>query len=153
MQRHRNFWRYVLLTAALEAEVVFFRQFDATGTLKLRDQSVPACSVGFIAGVSALVSDVAGWHCKVVLIRVLLTAWPAASRWLLVVCDPLCGTLSFALTWVAERSGWLQSPKNIQEHPTTPYSIDSAKQGPCCGPSKKIVNTDLTVLGKSLMAS
>ena len=43
--------------------------------------------------------------CQVVLMRVLLTSWPAASRLLLVVCDPLCGTLSFALTWVAERSG------------------------------------------------
>ncbi|CAE7534476.1 unnamed protein product [Symbiodinium pilosum] len=67
VQKHRNFWRYVLLTAALEAEVIFFRQFD------------------------------------VVLIRVLLTSWPSASKLLLVVCDPLCGTLSFALTWVAER--------------------------------------------------
>ncbi|CAE7255687.1 unnamed protein product [Symbiodinium sp. CCMP2456] len=67
VRKHRNFWRYVLLTAALEAEVVFFRQFD------------------------------------VVLIRVLLTSWPWASKLLLVVCDPLCGTLSFALTWVAER--------------------------------------------------
>ena len=67
VRKHQNFWRYASLTAALEAEGVFFRQFD------------------------------------VVLIRLLLSSWMAAGKILLVISDPLCGTLSFALTWVAER--------------------------------------------------
>eukprot|EP00927_Polykrikos_kofoidii_P030953 TRINITY_DN26623_c0_g1_i1.p1 TRINITY_DN26623_c0_g1~~TRINITY_DN26623_c0_g1_i1.p1 ORF type:complete len:420 (-),score=59.35 TRINITY_DN26623_c0_g1_i1:7-1179(-) len=65
--RHANFRRYVTVCAVLEAEAIFFKQFD------------------------------------VVLIRVLLNFWPAASRALLVVGDPLSGALSFLLTWVAER--------------------------------------------------
>ena len=65
--RHQNFWRYASLTAALEAEGVFFRQFD------------------------------------VVLVRLLLSSWVAASKILLMIGDPFSGALSFALTWVAER--------------------------------------------------
>ena len=67
VQKHQNFWRYASLTAALEAEGVFFRQFD------------------------------------VVLIRLLLSTWMAAAKTLLVIVDPFCGTVAFALTWVAER--------------------------------------------------
>eukprot|EP00438_Fugacium_kawagutii_P008485 Skav210937 [mRNA] locus=scaffold713:125484:129481:+ [translate_table: standard] len=65
--KHPNFWRYASVTAALEAEGVFFRQFD------------------------------------VVLIRLLLSTWMAAAKTLLVIVDPFCGLVAFALTWVAER--------------------------------------------------
>eukprot|EP00929_Paragymnodinium_shiwhaense_P092214 TRINITY_DN52096_c0_g3_i2.p1 TRINITY_DN52096_c0_g3~~TRINITY_DN52096_c0_g3_i2.p1 ORF type:complete len:561 (-),score=110.00 TRINITY_DN52096_c0_g3_i2:394-2076(-) len=65
--RHWNFICYVIVCAVLEAETIFFKQFD------------------------------------VVLFRVLLVSWPAASRLLLTVSDPLCGCLSFLLTWIAER--------------------------------------------------
>ena len=57
--------------------------------------------------------------CQVVLIRVLLTSLPWASKLLLVVCDPLCGTLSFALTWVAERRG----RDNTEESRTSPQNL------------------------------
>jgi hypothetical protein len=67
VRKHQNFWRYASLTAALEAEGVFFRQFD------------------------------------VVLVRLLLSTWMAAAKVLLVIVDPFCGTVAFALTWVAER--------------------------------------------------
>jgi len=65
--QHGNFWRYAAVCAVLEAETLFFRQFD------------------------------------VVLLPILLCSWPAMSRTLLVMGDPLCGALSFALTWLAER--------------------------------------------------
>ncbi|CAJ1457499.1 unnamed protein product [Effrenium voratum] len=67
--QHGNFWRYAALTAALEAENVFFRQFD------------------------------------VIIIRLLLNSWLTCAKVLLMIGDPLCGCLSFALTWVAERPG------------------------------------------------
>ncbi|CAK8986953.1 unnamed protein product [Durusdinium trenchii] len=65
--KHHNFWRYASLTAALDAEGVFFRQFD------------------------------------VVLVQLLLSSWRTAAKILLVIGDPFCGALSFALTWIAER--------------------------------------------------
>ena len=63
--RHRNFWRYAMLTAVLEAEQVFVKGFE----------------IIYIRGL--LPSDL--------------------SKIFLMITEPLCGTLSFALTWLAER--------------------------------------------------
>lgn len=63
--RHRNFWRYALLTAVLEAEQVFVKGFE------------------------------------IIYVRELLPT--ELSKIFLMITEPLCGTLSFALTWLAER--------------------------------------------------